>query len=189
VIKQLRSAVVLAVSALLVFGLAYPLAGTGISQLLFPHQANGSLTQYGSTLVGQPWRGPGWFHGRPDPDNPLRLDGAPGASGGSNLGPRSRQLVAAVRAAGASLRQLGVQPTADLVTSSGSGIDPDITPEDAFAQVAMVSRSTGIPEARLRRLIRALTVGPELGFLGPSYVDVLQLNSALARLREGPTPR
>ena len=183
VITQLRSAVVLALGALLLFGLAYPLAGTGVSQLLFPQQANGSLTKNGSTLVGQPWNGPQWFHGRPDPDNPLRLDGVPGASGGSNLGPRSRQLVAEVRAEAAHLRRMGAQPTADLVTSSGSGIDPDITPQDALAQVPMVSRSTGIPESRLRRLIRTLTVGPELGFLGPSYVDVLQLNSALARLR------
>ncbi len=182
-ITQLRSAVVLALGALLLFGLAYPLAGTVVSQLLFPQQANGSLTKNGSTLVGQPWNGPQWFHGRPDPDNPLRLDGVPGASGGSNLGPRSRQLVAEVRAEAAHLRRMGAQPTADLVTSSGSGIDPDITPQDALAQVPMVSRSTGIPESRLRRLIRTLTVGPELGFLGPSYVDVLQLNSALARLR------
>ncbi|MHB1522994.1 MAG: potassium-transporting ATPase subunit C [Candidatus Dormibacteria bacterium] len=182
-ITQLRSAVVLALGALLLFGLAYPLAGTGVSQLLFPQQANGSLTKNGSTLVGQPWNGPQWFHGRPDPDNPLRLDGVPGASGGSNLGPRSRQLVAEVRAEAAQLRRMGAQPTADLVTSSGSGIDPDITPQDALAQVPMVSRSTGIPESRLRRLIRTLTVGPELGFLGPSYVDVLELNWALARLR------
>ncbi len=182
-ITQLRPAVVLAVGALLLFGLAYPLAGTGVSQLLFPHQADGSLTKNGSTLVGQPWSGPQWFHGRSDPDNPLRLDGVSGASGGSNLGPRSRQLVAAVRAEAAQLRRIGAQPTADLVTSSGSGIDPDITPQDAFAQVPMVSKSTGIPELQLRRLIRTLTVGPELGFLGPSYVDVLQLNSALARLR------
>ncbi len=182
-LTQLRPAVVLAAGALLLFGLAYPSAGTGISQLLFPHQANGSLTSNGSTLVGQPWTGPRWFHGRPDPDNPLRLDGVSGASGGSNLGPRSRQLVAAVRAAGVQLRRLGVDPTADLVTSSGSGIDPDITPQDALSQVPMVSRSTGIADSRLRRLIRALTVGPELGFLGPSYIDVLQLNAALARLR------
>ena len=182
-ITQLRSAVLLAVGAILLFGLAYPLAGTGISQLLFPHQANGSLGPNGSTLVGQPWTGPQWFHGRPDPYNPLRLDGMSGASGGSNLGPRSRQLVAAVRAEGVRLRRMGINPTADLVTTSGSGIDPDITPQDAVAQVPMVSRSTGIPESRLRRLIRSLTVGPEWGFLGPSYIDVLQLNSALARLR------
>jgi K+-transporting ATPase ATPase C chain len=183
VITQLRSAVVLAVGALVVFGLAYPLAGTGVSQLLFSHQANGSLIKDGSTLVGQPWSGPRWFHGRPDPDNPLRLDGVSGASGGSNLGPRSRQLVRAVKAEAARLRRMGAQPTADLVTSSGSGIDPDITPQDAFAQVAMVSKSTGIPQWRLRGLIRTLTVGPELGFLGPSYVDVLQLNSALGQFR------
>ena len=182
-ISQLRSAILLAVGSILLFGLAYPLAGTGVSQLLFPAQANGSLTPRGSTLVGQPWTGPQWFHGRPDPDNPLRLDGAPGASGGTNLGPRSQQLVAAVRADAAKLRGMGVQPMADLVTTSGSGIDPDITPQDALAQVAMVSRSTGVPESRLRRLIRTMTVGPELGFLGPSYVDVLQLNSALARIR------
>ena len=180
---QLRAAVLLAISALVLFGLAYPLAGTAASQLLFPAQANGSLTARGSTLVGQPWRGPQWFHGRPDPDNPLLRNGVAGASGPSNLGPRAKALEAAVLKSGEQLRRLGATPTADLVTTSGSGIDPDITPQDALAQVAMVSRATGIPEQRLRRLIRQLTIPSELGFLGPSYVDVLQLNSALARLR------
>lgn len=182
-LSQLRSAFILSILALLVLGIAYPLAGAGLSQLLFPSQAGGSLTTYGSTLVGQPWTGPEWFHGRADPYNPLRLNGAPGTSGGSNLGPRSKSLVRAAGATGRGLLGLGVRPTEDLVTSSGSGIDPDISPRDALAQVPMVSRATGIPARRLRLLIRSQETGAEMGFLGPTYVDVLQLNLALSRLR------
>lgn len=182
-LQQLRRAVLLPLVALVLFGLAYPLAGTGVSQLFFSHQANGSLTSYGSTLIGQPWTGPRWFHGRPDPDNPLALNGVAGESGGANLGPRSKQLVAQTRNLIAAWRRLGITPTADLVTTSGSGLDPDITPADALVQVPIVARATGIAPSRLRRLIRQDTISPELGFLGPAYVDVLQLNRALSRLR------
>lgn len=183
ILSQLRAAVVLALCALVLLGIAYPLAGTGVSQLLFPSQANGSLTSHGSTLVGQSWKGPKWFHGRADSDNPLMANGAAGESGASNLGPRSRQLVAETRTVVRQLESLGIHPTADLATSSGSGIDPDITPGDALAQVPMVAGATGIAPSRLRHLIQQLTIGPELGFLGPSYVDVLQLNVALSKLR------
>lgn len=182
-LSQLRRALLLPLVALVLFGLVYPLVGTGVSQLFFSHQANGSLTANGSTLIGQPWSGPRWFHGRPNPYDPLALNGVAGTSGAANLGPRSQELVAQTRKLIAAWHRLGINPTSDLVTSSGSGLDPDITPADALVQVPMVARATGISPARLRQLIRAETISPELGFLGPSYIDVLNLNEALARLR------
>lgn len=186
-LAQLRRAIVLSLVAIIVFGVGYPLVGTGISQLLFNHQANGSLVKGGSTLVGQTWSSPNWFHGRPDADNPLLANGKPGSSGAANLGPRSKVLVQQTRRLIAYWHKEGVTPTTDLVTTSASGYDPDITPADAVAQIPMVARATGLSPARLRQLIRTETQGPELGFLGPSYVNVLQLNQALkalaARLR------
>ncbi|HVD04306.1 MAG TPA: potassium-transporting ATPase subunit C [Candidatus Dormibacteraeota bacterium] len=182
-LAQLRGAIVLSLIAIVLFGVGYPLAGTAVSQLLFNHQANGSLVKGGSTLVGQSWSSPDWFHGRPDADNPLVANRKPGSSGASNLGPRSEALVQQTRKLIAYWHSQGVNPTTDLVTTSASGYDPDITPADALAQIPMVSRATGISPARLRELIRRETQGPELGFLGPSYIDVLQLNQALAAMR------
>ena len=107
-----------------------------------------------------------------------------GESGATNLGPRSQTLVDNTKALVAYWQKLGVpHPTADLVTTSGSGYDPDITPADALVQVPMVSRATGISQARLRQLVAQQTSGPELGFLGSSTVNVLDLNEGLARLR------
>ncbi|MDA8292042.1 MAG: potassium-transporting ATPase subunit C [Actinomycetota bacterium] len=195
---HLRRSVVMAAVCLLVFGVLYTLAGTGVSQLLFSHQADGSLGPDGSSLIGQSWTSSAYFHGRPDDtgpyaanpkahvsggDNPLVANGVPGASGGTNLGPRSKVLVADTKALVAYWHARGVDPTPDLVTTSASGYDPDITPQDAIVQIPMVSRATGISPARLRRLVASVTHGPQLGFLGSSTVDVLQLNEALARLR------
>ncbi len=157
-------------------GLGYPLAETGIGQALFSHQANGSLTANGSTLVGQKWTSPRWFVGRPDADNPM-------ATGGTNLGPRSKVLVADVKAQIALLRKEGITPTPDLVTTSGSGVDPDIAPVDAYAQVDAVARARGLPVAEVRQPVTSQIQQPQFGFLGASYIDVLQLNEALARLR------
>lgn len=190
-LDHLRRSLLLALVAIGLFGFAYGLIATGLSQAFLGHQANGSITANGSTLIGQNWNGysttrilnPQWFHGRPDPDNPYRATGKPGTSGAANLGPRSKVLVADVKALIKAWHAVGVTPTPDLVTSSGSGLDPDITPADARAQVPMVAKARGIAPARLERLIRRQTHGPELGFLGSSYVDVLQLNEALARLR------
>ena len=195
---HLRRSVVFAVICLVVFGLAYPLAGTGVSQLLFRHQANGSLTPNGSSLIGQNWTGPGWFHGRPDDagpyganvkakisggDNPLVANGFSGASGASNLGPRSATLLANTKALVAYWHSMGVNPTPDLVTTSGGGLDPDITPLDATVQIPMVAKARHRSAAALRRLIACQTHTAQLGFLGSNYVVVLQLNEALARLR------
>ena len=197
------------------FGFVYALAGTGVAQLLFPHQADGSLTANGSTLIGQDWsaaRCPGHpagscvFHGRPDDtgpysavvcsssagnctpsaggDNPLTANGVSGSSGASNLGPRSQTLLTNTQAMVAYWRSLGVDnPTPDLVTTSGSGLDPDIAPQDAIVQIPMISNSTGISPSTLRALVKRYTHGPQLGFLGSSYINVLQLNEGLYALQ------
>jgi K+-transporting ATPase ATPase C chain len=204
---QLRRSIVLCVICFVFFGFIYALAGTGISQLLFKHQADGSLTANGSTLIGQNWsdtKCPGHplgscvFQGRPDDlgpyaadpkndvsggDNPLEANGVSGESAATNLGPRSKVLVANTEALIRYWEARGVSPTTDLVTTSGSGYDPDITPADAIAEIPMVTKATGISPARLRALIAKETQGAELGFLGSSYIDVLQLNEALATLR------
>jgi potassium-transporting ATPase KdpC subunit len=169
-----------ALGACLVFfvllGLAYPLAETGIGQAFFSHQANGSLTSNGSTLVGQNWKGPQWFQGRPDADNPM-------ATGGTNLGPRSKELVQAVEQQITKLKKEGITPTPDLVTTSGSGVDPDIAPVDAYAQVNAVAKARGLSAASVRHLVAEHINQPQFGFLGSPYINVLQLNEALARMR------
>jgi K+-transporting ATPase ATPase C chain len=173
---QLRRAVVASVIFFVLLGLAYPAVETGIASVFFSHQAGGSLTVGGSTLVGQQWKGPKWFQGRDDPDNPA-------ATGPANYGPRSEEFVKVLVARRELLSTEGITPTADLVTGSGSGIDPDISPADAYAQAAAIARANGLAVGVVRRLIAAEVVGPQFGFLGNSYVNVLQLNEALARSR------
>jgi K+-transporting ATPase ATPase C chain len=210
-LTQLRRSAVFVVIWLVVFGIAYPLFGVGLSQLFFKGQANGSITANGSNLIGQDWsqtRCPGHlagscvFQGRPDNlgpysdtgkfkganppghpgDDPLVANGAAGESGATNLGPRSQELVTYSRDLINYWRARGVSPTSDLVTTSGSGIDPDITPEDASAEIPMVARATGVSPARLESLIKRETQGMQLGFLGSPFVNVLQLNEGLAKL-------
>ncbi len=193
---HLRRSIVFALICLVVFGLAYGFVGVGLSQALFGHQANGSLTANGSTLIGQNWTGPAWFHGRPDDagpyaasktspggDNPLVANGHPGESAATNLGPHSQTLYENTKALVAYWHSMGVNPTPDLVTTSGSGYDPDITPQDAIAQIPMVAKARHLSPATLRALITRETNGEQLGFLGGSYIVVLQLNEALAELR------
>ncbi|MGH8979684.1 MAG: potassium-transporting ATPase subunit C [Acidimicrobiales bacterium] len=187
---HVRQSVALAVVCVLLFGLAYGLLGTAIAQLFFRHQADGSITASGSTLIGQNWNGystttilhPRWFHGRPDADDPLHATGRSGESEAANLGPRSAVLEKDVHSLVVAWHGVGVNPTTDLVTTSGSGLDPDITPADAVAQIPMVSRATGVSAARLRRLVARETSDPELGFLGSSYVVVLRLNESLSMI-------
>jgi K+-transporting ATPase ATPase C chain len=196
-LTHLRRSLILAL-LLIVFTFAYAFAGTGISQLFFSHQADGSITSAGSTLIGQNWTSNRFFHGRPDDtgpyaadpkkdisggDNPLVANGVSGESGATSLGPRSEVLLADTKQLVAYWHARGVDPTPDLVTTSGSGYDPDITAPDAIVQIPMVSAATGIAQSRLRSLIARETEGPELGFLGTSYIDVLQLNEALAKLQ------
>jgi K+-transporting ATPase ATPase C chain len=202
-----RRALTLSLIAI-VLTFAYALVGTGVSQLFFKHQADGSITAHGSTLIGQNWsrtncpghpRGSCVFQGRPDDlgpyasaktnpaghpgDDPLVANGVRGESGATNLGPRSAELKAYTEELLAYWHQHGVDPTPDLVTTSGSGYDPDITPQDALVQIPMVSGATGVSPSALRKLIVRETQGEQLGFLGSSYIDVLQLNEALAKLR------
>ncbi len=197
---HLRRSFTMALICLVFFGFVYALAGTGVAQLFFRNQADGSITANGSMLIGQNWSSPRWFHGRPDDtgpyaanpkakpavpggDNPLVANGNSGESGASNLGPRSKVLLTNTQALVAYWHGLGVNPTPDLVTTSGSGYDPDITPADALVQIPMVSRATGIAPSALRSLIARETNSAQLGFLGSSYINVLQLNEALAHLR------
>ncbi len=172
----LRRSLVLALFFLVLLGLAYPLAETGLAGTLFPGRSGGSLTANGSTLIGQRWKGTRWFHGRPDPDNPM-------ASGPTNLGPRSEKLRDQVEARIDRWHRLGVKPTPELVTGSGSGLDPDISPRAAYAQVPMVAKARHLPPSVVRHLVSASIRGPQLGFLGAPYVNVLELNESLARLR------
>jgi potassium-transporting ATPase KdpC subunit len=206
---HLRRSLVFAAVAL-VFTFAYALVGTGLSQLVFKHQADGSLTANGSTLIGQNWSqtqcgsnplGSCVFQGRPDDlgpyadangattnpsghggDNPLYVDGVEGGSAATNLGPRSAELVEYTKELVAYWHARGVDPTPDLVTTSGSGYDPDISEQDAIVQIPMVASATGLSDSALRTLIANETGGTQLGFLGTSYIDVLQLNEALVKL-------
>jgi potassium-transporting ATPase KdpC subunit len=209
-----RSIALVVVALILTFVFAF--LGTGVSQVLFKHQADGSITPNGSTLIGQNWSqapcgrghplGSCVFQGRPDAlgpyagsvkpvagggDNPLQANNIPGKpgtlnngeSGATNLGPRSKTLKSNVQTLVAYWKARGVNPTPDLVTTSGSGYDPDISQQDALVQIPMVSRATGLSPSVLRRLVISQTQGTELGFLGTSYIDVLQLNEALAKLK------
>jgi K+-transporting ATPase ATPase C chain len=205
---HLRRSVILA-AAVLVLTFVYAFAGVGISQLFFKHQADGSITANGSTLIGQNWsdtKCPGHplgscvFQGRPDDlgpyasaklspaehpgDDPLVANGAPGESGATNLGPRSAELVTYTKELVAYWHKRGVDPTPDLVTTSGSGYDPDISQQDAVVQIPMVAAATGLSDSVLTHLISRETMGAELGFMGTSYIDVLQLNEALAKLEK-----
>jgi len=214
-LTQLRRSVIFCLICLVLFGLVFPLLGVGLSQLFFKHQANGSITANGSTLIGQNWSqtpcpghrlGSCVFQGRPDAvgpyagslkpvaaggDNPLAANNIPGKpgvlnageSGASNLGPRSKVLLSNTQALVAYWKARGVDPTPDLVTTSGSGYDPDISQQDALVQIPMVSRATGLPASVLRHLVISQTQGAELGFLGTSYINVLRLNEALAKLK------
>ena len=173
---NLRPAFGISLIFFVLLGLAYPVAETGIGQALFSHQANGSLSADGSALVGQSWKGPRWFQGRPDADNPM-------ATGGTNLGPRSKALVQAVGQQITQLKDEGITPTPDLVTTSGSGVDPDISPADAYAQVNAVAKARGLPVAAVRRLVAEHIQQPQFGFLGSAYINVLQLNEALEAMR------
>jgi len=188
--SALRPALVLTVLFAVLLGLAYPAAITGISQLLFPHQANGSLViegnrVIGSELIAQGFTGERYFHPRPS---------AAGAgyegdnSYGSNLGPTSQALHDRVQADVAKLQKApdAPAPPADLVTTSASGLDPHISPEAALFQIDRVAIARGLEPATLRALVQAKTETPLLGFLGEKRVNVLALNLALDRLdRQG----
>lgn len=184
-----RPALVLFVVLSLVTGLAYPLAVTGLAQVLFPDQANGSLVKangvvVGSSLIGQPFSQPGHFWSRPSATAPDAYNAA--ASSGSNLGPSNPALAEAVSARIAALRAADPGNTApvpvDLVTASASGLDPHISRAAADYQVNRVARALGLPAERVQALVAEHTEGTLLGFLGEPRVNVLLLNLALDAL-------
>jgi K+-transporting ATPase ATPase C chain len=182
-LAHLRRSVILSIIFIVVLGLAYPLAGTGVSQLFFKNQANGSLTPDGSTLIGQQWTGPKWFQGRPDGTVVGTGPGGVVVSGTSQLGPRSQALESAIAKQAALLKKEGIVPTNDLVTTSGSLVDPDIDPASAYAQVNAVAKARGLSVSAVRRLVTSQIHSKEFGFLGATYIDVLTLNEALAKLK------
>src|SRR5256885_9064889 len=195
--QQIRPAIVMIIVMTVITGLIYPLGMTGIAQLVFPHQANGSLIEkdgkvIGSELIGQNFASDRYFHGRPsattdtDPNDATKTVPAPynaANSAGSNLGPTSKALVDRVQEDVAKLGGAADKPApGDLVTTSGSGLDPHISPAAAAWQVAAIAQARGLPEAEVQRLVDQHTEGRMFGVLGEARVNVLKLNLALDAL-------
>ena len=197
-VPALRASLILCV----LLGLAYPLGVTGLTQLFFPYQANGSLIEtdgrvIGSRLIGQQWSGPEWFHGRPsattdtDPQDPTKTIPAPynaANSGGSNLGPTSRVLIERLIADRKTLDQAEPELTgkpipADMLTTSASGLDPDISPAYAALQVRRVAAARGITEERISAVLARHITGRTFGIFGEPRVNVLELNLDLQNIR------
>lgn len=197
-LNQLRPALVLVVALTLLTGLAYPLAITGVAEVLFPRQAQGSLVEkdgkvVGSSLIAQGFSSDRYFHPRPsattvpDPKDPSKTIPAPydaASSGGSNLGPTSKALMDRIKDDVAKLHaeNPGAAIPPDLVTTSGSGLDPDISPQAALFQVPRVAKARNLSPDEVRELVTAHTEGRTLGLFGAPHVNVLKLNLALDAL-------
>jgi potassium-transporting ATPase KdpC subunit len=183
--RHLGTSLRVTIVSVVLFGLIYPLAMTGVAQALFPRQANGSLLNVngnpvGSAIIGQLWTKPQYFHGRP---SAAGKGYDPIATGGTNLGPTSKKLKDATKATIATLRQENPNasgpPPIDLVTSSASGIDPDVSPESAYWEAPRVAKARGMSVAAVDALIAKHVQGRTFGFLGEPRVNVLELNLAL----------
>ena len=183
--KNLITAVLMTIATTVLLGVLYPLVVTGLAQLIFPRQANGQLIHgkngalVGSRLIGQPFSGPGYFHSRPSAAGAAGYDAS--ASGGSNLGPTNAQLIARVNADVAKLHAENPSTPIpiDLVTTSASGLDPDISPAAAAFQIKRVATERKAPEAEIAQLVRDHSEDRELGLIGEPRVNVLELNMAL----------
>ncbi len=200
-LREIRPAIVVLVALTLITGLVYPLVMTGIAQVIFPYRAQGSMIEsdgkvVGSALIGQEFTSDKYFHGRPsaptapDPADPSKTVAAPynaANSGGSNLGPSNKALIDRVQGDLDKLKQENPSAAvpADLVTTSGSGLDPEISPAAAYFQVPRVAKARNLAEDRLRALVSDHIEGRFLGLLGEPRVNVLLLNLALDRLSAG----
>ncbi len=200
-LREIRPAIVVLVALTLITGLVYPLAMTGIAQVIFPYRAQGSLIErdgkvVGSELIGQQFTSDRYFHGRPsattapDPADPNKTVAAPynaASSGGSNLGPSNKALIDRVQGDIDKLKQENPSAPvpADLVTTSASGLDPEISPAAAYFQVPRVAKARNLAEDRLRQLVSDHIEGRFLGLLGEPRVNVLLLNLALDQLSAG----
>jgi len=200
-LREIRPAIVVLVALTLITGLVYPLAMTGIAQVIFPYRAQGSLIErdgkvVGSELIGQQFTSDKYFHGRPsattapDPADPNKTVAAPynaANSGGSNLGPSNKALIDRVQGDIDKLKQENPSAPvpADLVTTSASGLDPEISPAAAYFQVPRVAKARNLAEDRLRQLVSDHIEGRFLGLLGEPRVNVLLLNLALDHLSAG----
>ena len=200
-LREIRPAIVVLVALTLITGLVYPLAMTGIAQIVFPNQAQGSLIErdgkvVGSALIGQEFASDKYFHGRPsattapDPKDSTKTVAAPynaANSGGSNLGPSNKALIDRVQSDLDKLKR--ENPSApvpiDLVTTSASGLDPDISPQAAYFQVPRVAKARNLAENQIRQLVSDHIADRFLGLLGEPRVNVLLLNLALDRLSAG----
>jgi potassium-transporting ATPase KdpC subunit len=182
--KNLITAVLMTIATTVLLGILYPLLVTGLAQLIFPKQANGQLIQrdglvVGSRLIGQQFSGPGYFHSRPSAAGAAGYDAT--ASSGSNLGPTNAQLISRVNGDVAKLQaeNPGTPIPVDLVTTSGSGLDPHISPAAAEFQIRRVAAERKVPEAEVARLVQENSENRQWGFLGEPRVNVLELNLAL----------
>src|ERR1700694_3503207 len=185
--KNLKTAILMTIVTTVLLGLIYPLVVLGLAQLIFPDKANGQLikradgTVIGSRIIGQPFVGPGYYHSRPSAAGAAGYDAA--ASPGSSLGPTNQKLIDRVKGDVEKLKaeNPGQPVPIDLVTTSGSGLDPHISPAAAEFQVARVARERSKSEEQVRQLVAAHTEGRQFGFLGEPTVNVLELNLDLDR--------
>jgi len=197
-LREIRPAIILLIALTAITGLAYPLAMTAVAGAIFPKQAQGSLIEkdgkvIGSALIGQEFKDDKYFHGRPsatlapDPNDSTKTVSAPynaANSGGSNLGPTSKALNDRIKEDVEKLKaeNPSMPVPVDLVTTSASGLDPDITPAGAYFQVARVAKARGLPEDKVRQLVADHIEGRFLGLFGEPHVNVLKLNLALDAL-------